>query len=58
VAVTDSDGEFRIENLPTGEHSFRVWHERHGYIDREYKVSVTAGERTKLPAVTIPVEKL
>lgn len=58
VAVTDSDGGFQIENLPAGEHSFRVWHERHGYIDRDYKVSVTAGEQTKLPDVTIPVEKL
>lgn len=58
VAVTDNDGLFQIENLPAGEHSFRVWHERHGYIDRDYKVTVTAGQRTELPDVTIPVEKL
>lgn len=58
VAVTDNDGMFQIENLPAGEHSFRVWHERHGYIDRDYKVTVTAGQRTELPDVTIPVEKL
>lgn len=58
VAVTDSDGMFQIEKLPAGEHSFRVWHERHRYLDRDYKVTVTAGQRTELPDVTIPVEKL
>lgn len=32
-AVSDTDGSFRIENLPAGEWTFRVWHERPEYID-------------------------
>ncbi len=35
AVVTDSKGKFTIEHLPEGEHSFRVWHERVGYINRE-----------------------
>jgi hypothetical protein len=26
--VTDKDGKFRIEGLPSGKQSFNVWHER------------------------------
>lgn len=33
AAVSDKDGKFKIENLPEGDHEFRVWHERVGYVD-------------------------
>lgn len=33
AAVTDKDGKFKIEHLPEGDHEFRVWHERVGYLD-------------------------
>jgi hypothetical protein len=51
VAVTDADGKFKIDNLPVGEHTFRVWHERPGYINcaefkRDLKVKVEAGKTT------------
>ena len=31
-AVTDSNGNFEIKNLPTGTWRFRTWHERSGYL--------------------------
>jgi hypothetical protein len=32
MAVTDKNGEFKIENLPSGEWRFQVWHEELGYV--------------------------
>lgn len=58
AAITDADGKFKIENLPAGEHSFRVWHERQGYLNREYKVKVVAGKTTTLAVEKVPVAKL
>lgn len=46
MAVTDKDGNFRIEGLPAGTHEFRVWHERGGLLEKEYKVDVRAGAET------------
>jgi plastocyanin len=57
AAVSDADGKFKIENLPAGEHVFRVWHERQGYLNREYKVTVKAGANA-LPAMKVPAAKL
>jgi hypothetical protein len=33
MAVTDANGDFVIENLPSGEWQFQVYHERLGYVD-------------------------
>lgn len=33
MAVSDANGKFTIENLPEGEWTFQVWHEKAGYID-------------------------
>ena len=43
TAVTDATGRFEIKDLPTGEQTFRVWHERPGYVVREWKVTIAAG---------------
>ncbi len=32
VGVTDEDGKFEIQNLPTGRHSFMFWQEKSGYL--------------------------
>lgn len=32
VAVTDAEGKFSLKNLPAGEWTIRVWHEKPGYI--------------------------
>ena len=58
AAITDKDGRFQIEQLPVGEHSFRVWHERCGYVHRDYKVTVSPGCKTVLPIEQVPVSKL
>ena len=58
AAVTDREGKFTIKRLPAGEHSFRVWHESVGYLEREWKVNVVAGRTTAVPPVKIPATKL
>lgn len=59
MAVTDADGKFEIKNLPEGEHSFNVWHERPGYIEKgSLKVKVVAGKSTEIPVIKVPVAKL
>ncbi|SFI45760.1 carboxypeptidase regulatory-like domain-containing protein [Planctomicrobium piriforme] len=55
AAVTDKDGKFKIENLPVGEHEFRVWHEDAGYVDRKLTVKVKAGETTTLEPKKVPL---
>ena len=57
AAVTDEQGRFTIRDLPAGEHSFRVWHERPGYIDRKYKVVVNPNVTTELETIRVPAEK-
>jgi hypothetical protein len=34
AAITDENGEFTIENLPTGEWTFQIWQEKAGYIEK------------------------
>jgi len=49
AAVTDKDGKFSIPNLPAGDHEFRVWHEKVGYINRKYTVKIKAGDNAEKP---------
>jgi hypothetical protein len=58
VAITDSYGKFKIENLPAGEHEFRVWHEKLLYVNcaefkRDWKITVEGGKSTTLPTITL-----
>jgi hypothetical protein len=34
VAVSDDNGNFKIENLPAGEWTFQVWQEKSGYVSK------------------------
>lgn len=56
AAATDKDGKFTIKNLPAGSHTLRIWHERAGYLDRSYKVTVEKGDN-ELKPVGFKLEK-
>jgi hypothetical protein len=45
---TNSEGDFVIPNLPSGEHEFRVWHEKKGFLHRKFMIRVEAGKVTKV----------
>jgi hypothetical protein len=47
AAVTDESGAFEIADLPAGKYSFRVWHERAGFLEKELTVDLRQGETTK-----------
>lgn len=47
AAVTDDSGAFEIVDLPVGKYSFRVWHERAGFLDKKLSVDIRPGETTK-----------
>jgi hypothetical protein len=51
VALTDANGNFKIENLPAGTHELRIWHEMDGdggYLEKAYEVTVKADEDTEV----------
>lgn len=55
MAVSDKDGKFNIQNLPTGKHTFRFWHEEPGYVK---KVKVNGkGASWKKGRVTIDIKE-
>ncbi len=47
AAVSDELGAFEIGDLPPGKYSFRVWHERSGFLDKQLTVEIKPGETTK-----------
>ena len=55
-AVTDKNGRFSIPQLPAGEHEFRIWQERVGYVNdpdqaimgRKWTVSIEPGKTKEL----------
>ncbi len=57
AAVTKEDGSFEIADLPAGEHEFKVWQEKVGFLEKSYKVSVKKGANElkplKVPAATL-----
>lgn len=54
AAVTNEKGEFEIADLPEGEHEFRVWQEKVGYLEKAYKVKVKAGDNKLDPIKVAP----
>lgn len=58
ATLTDKEGRFSLEKLPAGDLTFCVWHERCGYVIREYKVHISADCRTTLPIEKVPLAKM
>jgi plastocyanin len=56
VAITGKDGKFRIDNLPEGEHDFRIWNGKAGNIEKKVTVKIKANETTTLPVVKVPLK--
>lgn len=57
AAITDAKGKFTIADLPEGEHVFRVWQERVGYVNRELKVTVESDKTKDIGVVKVPADK-
>lgn len=57
MAKTDSEGKFKIENLPAGDYDFTVWHEEVGYLDKEFNVSIFADSTDEKGKISVPVDK-
>lgn len=48
AAVTDKQGRFSIEGLPPGTHSFLIWHERTGWLEKSLAVNIQANQTTEV----------
>ena len=58
AAITDKEGRFVIENLPPGQHIFKVWHERVGHVDRKLEITIEPGEVTVQPTISVDAKAL
>jgi hypothetical protein len=48
AAVTDKQGRFSIEGLPSGTHMFHIWHERTGWLEKSLTINIEAGQTTEV----------
>ncbi|MBR9804261.1 MAG: hypothetical protein ACE37I_19345 [Rubinisphaera brasiliensis] len=58
AVVSSEDGTFTIEKLPAGEHTFRIWHERVGYVERSLDVEVEDGKTIDLGVIEVDAKDL
>ena len=56
AAISDKQGKYEIRNLPSGEHVFFVWQETIGWVDKNFVVTIEAGDNRREP-VKIPVKR-
>ena len=47
ATVTNEKGEFRIPDLPAGDHEFRVWQEKGGMLERKLIVTIKPDQDNK-----------
>lgn len=43
-AITDKDGNFEIKDLPEGSHTFTIWQEKAGFLERKFKAKIEGGK--------------
>ncbi len=48
MAVTDENGKFEIKDLPVGTHQLKIWHEKVGYLEKEYEVTIEKDTPTEI----------
>jgi hypothetical protein len=53
---TDKQGKFTLDKVPAGKHTFTLWHEEVGYIERKFNVQVSPGENALEPVI-VPVAR-
>jgi hypothetical protein len=58
ATVSKEDGTFKIENMPAGKHTIRIWQERVGYVERSLDVEIKDGKVTDLGTVKVDAAKL
>ncbi len=58
AVVTDAEGNFKIENVPEGEHTFRIWQERVGYVERGLDVEIKDGQVTNVGTIKVEAKDL
>lgn len=58
AVVSDEEGNFEIQNIPAGKHTFRIWNERTGYIERAIDVEITDGQTKDLGQIKVDAAKL
>lgn len=69
-AVSDTNGELTLRNLPAGELTFVVWHEKGGYLDKvqsregkflvekkSWTITIKDGETIDLGDIEVPAEE-
>lgn len=63
AAITDAEGKFTMTKLPAGEHEFRVWHERSGWVPADgwkfgFKETIVSGnDDLELKPFKIPMSE-
>ncbi len=54
MACTDENGRFTIKDLPVGTHTFRIWHERAGYLASIFTAINEVEDRRQLTITVKP----
>jgi plastocyanin len=55
--VSDKDGKFAIPKLPEGQHTFMIWHERSGVVDRKGHIVTVVNGKVSEMKIEIPAAK-
>jgi hypothetical protein len=56
AAISDSQGNFSIHDLPVGTYDFSIWQERSEFISRALKITIVDGETTELGEIRVPAK--